>query len=757
VIFDGAQWIWAAAGDSVNSYVSVRHEFSLTSPDADAELRISADSDYAVWVNGEFVDSGQYNDFPQHKAYDVLPVGRFLRAGSNALCVRAYHQGTSSFRYRQGSPGLIYSLRAGDALVLSGAEAWARADGGYVSGPVPMVSRQIGYSFEYDAGGDDDWRSADFTPTEWAPAAVDIARNDEPVEWYRRPIRKLRRLDRATARVRTQGALLRRGAPAGARVAQLVHTDFLSTRPAEEILPGAEDLTLPNPGGIRIQASDGADGVYLLLDLGREECGVLDLDLDSRAGVVIDVGWGQHLDDLRVRSAVGDRSFAARYVTRAGRQQFTHHFRRLSGRWLQLHILEPGEDFTLYYAGLIPTEYPLRQAGSLRGLGRLEAEIERTARRTLALCMHEHYEDTPWREQALYAMDSRNQALCGYYCFGEYDFPASSFALLGESLREDGFLDICAPAENNRTIPGFTFHWVAEVAEHLLFSGQIEAARARLPQVRRVLDTHMAALSDGLLPTPAGPYWNFYDWAPGMNGSLRPGSPSGEYDAPLNLLFALALDSGAFLEEETGDPAAAERYRSGSAAVKQAAHAAFWDAQARAYQTYVGPHAGDHHAELTQALALTVGACPPDLAPDLRRRIADSAGLVPVTLSQTLVKFQALLAEPDVYGGWVADRIAQDWGHQLFNGATSFWETIAGADDFSRAGSLCHGWSAVPAYFYYAHFLGVRPVRPGFATFVVDPLPLRRIGGVVPTPHGDIELSVDGGVSAPPETVQEAR
>ena len=31
--------------------------------------------------------------------------------------------------------------------------------------------------------------------------------------------------------------------------------------------------------------------------------------------------------------------------------------------------------------------------------------------------MMEHYVDTPWREQCLYAFDARNQMLCGYYAF----------------------------------------------------------------------------------------------------------------------------------------------------------------------------------------------------------------------------------------------------------------------------------------------------------------------------------------------------
>ena len=36
----------------------------------------------------------------------------------------------------------------------------------------------------------------------------------------------------------------------------------------------------------------------------------------------------------------------------------------------------------------------------------------------------------------------------------------------------------------------------------------------------------------------------------------------------------------------------------------------------------------------------------------------------------------------------------------LREGATTFWEIIIGADDFADAGSLCHGWSALPVYYY---------------------------------------------------------
>jgi hypothetical protein len=41
----------------------------------------------------------------------------------------------------------------------------------------------------------------------------------------------------------------------------------------------------------------------------------------------------------------------------------------------------------------------------------------------------------------------------------------------------------------------------------------------------------------------------------------------------------------------------------------------------------------------------------------------------------------------------------------LRENATTFWETIEGARDFANAGSLCHGWSAIPIAIYHRYAL----------------------------------------------------
>ena len=63
-------------------------------------------------------------------------------------------------------------------------------------------------------------------------------------------------------------------------------------------------------------------------------------------------------------------------------------------------------------------------------------------------------------------------------------------------------------------------------------------------------------------------------------------------------------------------------------------------------------------------------------------------------------------------------------------------------NDFDDAGSLCHGWSAMPVYYYQAWVLGVRPLEPGFKRFIINPYPddFAYAEGTIPTPAGPIAV-----------------
>jgi hypothetical protein len=64
-------------------------------------------------------------------------------------------------------------------------------------------------------------------------------------------------------------------------------------------------------------------------------------------------------------------------------------------------------------------------------------------------------------------------------------------------------------------------------------------------------------------------------------------------------------------------------------------------------------------------------------------------------------RFDALLrVNREKYAPIILSEIDRTCLYMLRNGATTFWETIKGEADFMDAGSLCHGWSALPIYYY---------------------------------------------------------
>ena len=75
--------------------------------------------------------------------------------------------------------------------------------------------------------------------------------------------------------------------------------------------------------------------------------------------------------------------------------------------------------------------------------------------------------------------------------------------------------------------------------------------------------------------------------------------------------------------------------------------------------------------------------------------------VTPCTLSMSIFRYDALLRMDRKYEDFVLNDIDACWFSMLQKGATAFWETALGNKDFDGAGSLCHGWSALPIYYYH--------------------------------------------------------
>ena len=106
------------------------------------------------------------------------------------------------------------------------------------------------------------------------------------------------------------------------------------------------------------------------------------------------------------------------------------------------------------------------------------------------------------------------------------------------------------------------------------------------------------------------------------------------------------------------------------------------------------------YTALGNALAIDVGLCTTEEAGVICKAIADGRASE-CSLSLKPFVYDALLKTDGIYKDYVLSEIRQNYKTMLDNGATSAWETINGAADFDNAGSLCHGWSAIPVYYYH--------------------------------------------------------
>lgn len=745
----GANWVWPKIlGDSCNTYVDFRQEFTLKKAIKDAELIICSESDYAVWINGAFLNCGQYLDYTDHKTCDLVNTKSLLKAGKNVICVLAYYQGEDSSRYIKDDPGLIYLLKAADEVIVSDQDTFFRQSATYKIGRMPKVTGQIGFTFEYDARNDDNWTEYDYilNPSWGKAEKADLASvSDRPVKKFR-PIEKLHIGDKIKSNLIAQGVFIRKNNGTDV-VAELVQSDFIS--PSNDIASADTQNQLT----LNVSAASGADGIYLIFDLGEETAGLLSIDIEAASGTILDIAYGEHLEDMRVRANVGGRNFANRYICKDGPQKFTHYFLRLAGRYLEVHITPVKDTIKLNHLSICPTVYPVDIKGSFDCSDTLDNKIYETSLRTLSLCMHEHYEDCPWREQSLYAMDARNQALAGYYCFGDYKFAAASLALQGRGMHDDGFLELCSPAKIEITIPSFTFAWVLAVADNYLYSGDISIVKNEYKIIENIIDACSRSITDGLLPCPQGKrYWHFYDWTDGLDGCCEDDCNSfsvvttNRYDAILNLFYCMVLDAASKLASALGYGNKSNELLQAGKKIKEAANRNFWNEKEGIYKTYLLNGSLSHSSEFVQAIAILAGVCSNERADLLRNKLSlKDNGLVKTSISHSLYKFEALLTDKDKYGKIVFQMINETWGKMLYCGATSFWETQNGASDFANAGSLCHGWSGIPPYFYGSYILGIRPIEPGFKKYSFSPINgvFYKAKGIVPTPSGPINILIE--------------
>ena len=295
------------------------------------------------------------------------------------------------------------------------------------------------------------------------------------------------------------------------------------------------------------------------------------------------------------------------------------------------------------------------------------------------------------------------------------------------------------------TIMDYTFYWFKSILDYYEYTGDVDFVREMWPRMVTLMDYVEGRLNaDGMAEGQADD-WIFVDWV----------------DFPMHkrgtlcfeqILLMKAMETMALCAKLLGINKS--DYRVKSEELRNKIKQTFWSYEQKAYLHAIED--GQMNRQITKfpnMFAILYGLA----YEEERREIMQSVMLNPEipTITTPYMRFYELETLCiDGLHTQVLQEMRDYWGGMLREGATSFWEKYvpseSGTQHLAMYGrpygkSLCHAWGASPVYLLGKYYLGVRPTKPGYEEFVVDPHlgDLDWMQGDVPTPHGMIHVEMD--------------
>lgn len=363
-------------------------------------------------------------------------------------------------------------------------------------------------------------------------------------------------------------------------------------------------------------------------------------------------------------------------------------------------------------------------------------EIWELSAHTLHLNMREFLFDGLKRDRWVWSGGASIGFLINNYAFFEQDVTKRTIvALRGKD-----------PVETHiNTIMDYTFYWILSLYDYYLYTGDIDFIAACYPKLLSLMAFCLNRTNESGMMEGYENDWVFIDWA---DIDLQ-----GEVCAE-QLLFCRSLETAAMFARLFGDLPNATRFQSLAADLKARVFELFWDeASGGLLHSRLRGELNRKLLKYPNVFAVRFGYLDGVRMKSVLDNVLMNDGVPKIkTPFMRFFELEALilLGQHD----FVLDEIRDYWGGMIDLGATTFWEQYdpdIGVDEqFDMYGgkyrkSLCHAWGAAPIYLLGNYVLGVRPVGPGYAEYVVEPRlgDLIWIEGRVPTPHGDIAVYAD--------------
>jgi len=744
-----AKWIWAPDWSpddesGTGKFVYFRKTFELGVGEHTCTARVSADSRYRLFVNGQRACFGPCKGDRNTWYYETVDLAPYLVAGTNVISVQvlrypALGRGNDSV-WRTKLPGLIvhgavYDVHNGStAATFHTDETWSCRKDEAIALSQGVYTQFLGITECVDGSKrPHGWLEADFDAAGWDGCIAYTFYSDtgalKPWVLEERPIPALYETPR--------------------RFKQIVQVSNADGDTWTKFLENEGHVVIPARSTISVD-----------LDAGELTTGFLVLSMNGGGGTVVrllaaecyerkpfSIPWrrdkGDRTDNVN-GNLYGDidiyRPAGIGKTSSQAPDEVYEPFWFRTFRYIRLEIETADEPLTLNSFTYRETGYPLEVGASYRSSNPEESLLWDISVRTLRRCMHETYEDCPYYEQLQYGMDTRSQILFTYLLSGDDRLARRTLYDFHSSILPNGLTQSRYPSVAPQVIPGFSLYWVLMLHDHMMYFGDRALIERYLNGVDGVLGYfHRMLDGTGMVGAMDPRHWSFVDWA--IRWKANYGVPDAAKSGPLtvySLMYAYALQHAAELAAFAGRTELAEVYKDRARDLIHAVKTRCMSAIRPGLFTD-GPGV-EEFSQHAQAWAVLCGAVHGDEARRIMELSISDPEFVPCSFAMSFYLFRAL-SLAGLYDR--VDALFEPWRKMVRDNVTTWMEdTVSQRSD-------AHAWGSVPIYEYAVETLGVLPIAPGSRALRIRPAigSLSEASGRVITPGGPVDVSwrISGG------------
>ena len=755
-----ATWIWM--DDKLSSDVMLaRRMVELAELPEIATLRITASSQYELYINGTYVNKGPARSAPHHQSYDILEVGDLLQIGQNSIAVRVHALKNKYSYHDKQKGGLLAQLNlelGTKEKVIATDNSWKVSHDPSWDSEAPVISRfQMVVNDRVDFREYlRDWNSIDFNDTTWANATQlmrtvgwpNPQRNARPqvltppwLSLVPRDVPYLLEIEKNDfIIIEARQVSLSKKEHEGLinnKIKRDFEVDPIIANSFKGFMDGVKDLRVP--------ASYEQQAWYVLLDFGKMVTGSPMLELEGVSGTEVEIVTAPFIVDDVFDYKLLDSEFRDKIILSGKKDSWTAMYFKPT-RYMALVIKNQKAPVHISSIGLRQIKYPFENRGYIKSKDvPWVKEYMDATEKTLIACTTDAFTDN-YRERRQYAQTGYYAALGNNWTFSDHYLQRRYLIQIAQEQEPNGIMPAYAPLgkDDYMVILDSNCLYIRSLRNYLLYSGDSVTVRELLPAAKKLMTILDSYTNDyGMINNPPFPYWLDHALLDrrGSNMTLN-----GHYLGALRD-FAEILN---WLDAEGAD-----EYRKRGLLLEESLRTHLWDRERGLFaDAWIDGETSNQFSEHANAMALALNIATQNQAKKITKQLLDvnpdnkikrEDGLVVVTPAMSYFLHKGLCEYGYVDESFKLFRDRFDSMLDSTGNGTLYeewWLSKSGRTGKSveKSRSDAQTESCFPPALFAEYLLGIIPTKIGLAEVDLfrTTSDLKNIEGKVPTPNGDL-------------------